>query len=81
MTDEECIALATLHGCLFADFNRDNEDAPEVKSRFFVHGWSGEIHPLEQLQFEATKQYGWDTREELARDYCEYYGLLDEVTP
>lgn len=76
MTDEECIAIATLHGCLFADTLEDKEIFAEEKSRYFVHDWVGEFHPLEKEQIDKTGLPGWPTREALARDYCRFYGLL-----
>lgn len=77
MTDEECIAIATLHGCLFADIAGVYPNNYGGSSRYFVHDWMGEFHPMESAQEEKTGSPGWPTREALARDYCEFYELLE----
>jgi hypothetical protein len=69
------IALAWLHGCEFFDANE--------------YGWfvndvpAPSHHPMEAERFKnrtGNVRWGWDDRESLARDYCEWHGLLSEAT-
>jgi hypothetical protein len=71
LSDEECIALAMLHGCAFhceADLGL----------------WYTDVNGAPAIHTDAHKRdygsYGFRTRKELARAYCEYHKLLPEVT-
>ncbi len=71
MTDEECIALALLHGCAF-EFSG---------TRYYVRGGPArDADAFEDKHFQQTGYYGAASRADLARAYCKYYGLLEEVT-
>lgn len=67
MTDEECIAIATLHGA-------ELWDCPS-------EGWylapMGRDHPLEKERWNEGKN-GWPTRAAAARAYCKHHKLLGE---
>jgi nicotinamide mononucleotide (NMN) deamidase PncC len=70
MTDDECIALAMLHGCAFHC---------EADLGLWYTGVAGDpaIHDAHKRDYGS---YGFRTRKELARVYCEFYKLLPEVT-
>lgn len=69
MTDEECIALAMLHGAELWDCAAE--------------GWYispiGKDHPLEKERWSQNKN-GWPSRAAAARAYCKYHQLLEKVT-
>jgi hypothetical protein len=71
-TDDECIAIAMLHGCTFN--YSDRHDGVWI----IGDHWSGPIHPVEQKKQEEGGAAWFKTREALARTYCEYYKLLED---
>lgn len=82
MTDEECIAIAVLHG---ADMNyaTNGDVGPGMRAGWILgKNWFGVPHPIESdLQQRHPDHHNYfDTRADLARAYCKYYGLLEEVT-
>lgn len=74
--DDECIAIAMLHGCEFHD----------CEGRWYVdsHEFDGpeKLHPVEAENYSKWKRagahgyWGWPSRAAVARDYCRYYNLL-----
>jgi hypothetical protein len=81
MTDDECIAIALLHGCAFWPF--DWQGKPIWYARDYSGGCPGGVanHPVEEANFRKTRnRYWFHSRQELARAYCEYHKLLPEVT-
>lgn len=65
-TDEECIAIALLHGADFASLARHwYIDMPGFE--YAGGGW----HPIEE---RGAREF--TTRGEIARAYCEYHRLL-----
>lgn len=73
MTDEECIAIAMLHGCEFYC-------ADGLSNRWYVSCAPAHTDPVSTLLFHRTSWYGAASRIELARTYCEVHKLLPEVT-
>lgn len=65
MTDEECIALAALHGCGFHK---------SLGSYWTATEWHTNPHPIEVGRPGGVNAF--KSREELARTYCKYYGLI-----
>lgn len=72
MTDEECIALAVLHGAEFTSMTGD-------KNWWFVNA-NNAADPVALKQRDKTRHYFFPSREAAARAYCEHHGLLGEVT-
>ncbi|WP_454627724.1 hypothetical protein [Bradyrhizobium cenepequi] len=74
MTDEECIALAMLHGCEFFRFEWGGGFVWYVRdASTSVPKWSH--HPVEDAQLKKVSRFYFETREELARAYCKFYNL------
>ncbi|RZN09673.1 hypothetical protein CWO91_16730 [Bradyrhizobium genosp. SA-3] len=73
--DDTCITLAMLHGCQF--HNVGDTD-------WYVHDDGDNLHPLELKRYDAweknmlhgRRHWCWASREELARDYCKFHGLI-----
>jgi hypothetical protein len=73
VTDEECIATAMLHGAEFWLANG------EYGTGLWYIGPNDKMHPIERQQSErrADDECGFESREKIARAYCEYYKLLE----
>jgi hypothetical protein len=73
MTDDECIALAILHGAKFwcAPFVRVR--AASMTKYAIDRGY--DEHTADQPQYDSALTWG-----EAARKYCERHKLLQEVT-
>jgi hypothetical protein len=71
-SDEYCIALAMLHGCLFRDGGTDTFPLYYVKAEeeSFV------AHPIEAEHHRLTGYYGFHSRAAMARAYCKHYNLI-----
>jgi hypothetical protein len=71
MTDDECIALAILHGAKFwrAPFVRASSPRKYAIDRGY------DEHTAYGLQYDSALTWG-----EAARKYCERHKLLQEVT-
>jgi hypothetical protein len=71
MTDEECIAIAMLHGAeIYAGFLGKN---------FWLKGSMDTKTRLHEVEIDAIRKKGgtnWRTRGEVARAYCEFYKLI-----
>ena len=66
LSDEEAITLALLHGCGF----KNNHDC----SLWYADD-SPVWHDVEKQHAVGAGRYSFETREQLARAYCEFYKL------
>jgi hypothetical protein len=75
MTDDECIAIAMLHGAEMVC-----DDAGSV---WVLNDWNANSHPIEKAEHIRRAQSGGSggdwflSRAALARAYCEYYKLME----
>lgn len=86
LSDDECIAIALLHGCKFDSKEiTTTSDGEKIRTNWWSAGeWDGdEPHEIEDntaYNPDAHDISAFRTREALARAYCKFYGLLEEVT-
>ena len=85
MTDDECIAIAVLHGAYF--WPRPNtpefERATEMSDRGYNHSWFAIDAGFDELNGPNDKRKWYDQGGSIgavARMYCERHRLLPEVT-
>jgi hypothetical protein len=75
LTADEAICTALLHGCEFWLSENDG--------LWYVHDDVDNPDPAESAHFDATGDWGWETRPDVARAYCKFYKLdllPEEVT-
>lgn len=65
MTDDEAITVAMLHS---------DQPIEQSGDQWFV-GATGPYHPVEEANYKAAGDWGFDTREKLARAYCEHFNI------
>lgn len=81
VNDETCIALALLHGCAFRTYLWHQLDVGPTVIWYASPSPQHPYDPAERAMYERTcgYRYWFQSREELARVYCETHKLLGDA--